>query len=979
MDFEVQYYKEKTKEEIGLEINELANNISGDRSKKQDGKITNNYEFIETRNFSVEEISNILNNLKLLNNLNGHKGAMLRSLIKDPKTKEAGFLNDLYARSKNGITDSVIKDIKNINPPVLFNNAHNAVDVYERLRFLGLNPDIKKENYSGELLQRTAASLGDKSADPRWTDMVDKIFSGKNDSRQAIENLLDKIGFIPTELLTKKKFKGIGGENIVYAIDILRQMEKTRDEKAVKFERAKIINYLFTSGNANALKRKSGKNVSVDANGIFINLKGFHSHLPYGLAGDNLPEYLARDKWIGQEERDEIELRKSHENSEVAKYEEISKNQLSLFAKYFNIEGGDTEKTIEKLSAMLAANLDEFADVIIKNSLILPDRFIRGILGSKKPDLIFALVELGEIIGADISREKLRHSSGLFESHKIMSAAEEAYAARTGILHHPDYYNSVKIIRMLADSEITSKPEEKFLLFVGQFKKSKTGTQHSFVEIMHNGGLARVLVDESKHISEAADKKFTRLEKFGPEDYQDLENSLRVFNYFSTTINRMHKVLDGKYKNWENNYLQFAETGLHFLLTNVTEFYQEASGLYKKIKTGNASSEDYEGLLKILNNAKNKYSDFFYKNIKSASHLKEKFSPEIKISDVAYDKNFLEEARGKTAPDGLTPEFYESNQQTRVCLLNYKTDDPSESIPFHIEESCIDALRIQRERPLINVIGGCRESKASGVKGDPLDYFSSAVMVAADKHKANVGVPGTDSGIGKAFGMKNLEYRSATSHIPHAEKAHLFAINPGGNVFVPGNPYMKKTVRSEVYANAPVDSILTPFSAGWELKGRAKYKSPYLNHVAYMEALYQRIGYGQKKVMVVGNGGLFSVVEINESLQRGADLMLVKNSGRFAEAASCLLENINEIDLDGNQDALNEKILKILNNKLDLEVGKEFFEKDFGLESAPENEDYEVFRAFFIEFLKLAKIHKDKIKITTLADLQSDLDDYLKK
>jgi len=62
---------------------------------------------------------------------------------------------------------------------------------------------------------------------------------------------------------------------------------------------------------------------------------------------------------------------------------------------------------------------------------------------------------------------------------------------------------------------------------------------------------------------------------------------------------------------------------------------------------------------------------------------------------------------------------------------------------------------------------------------------------------------------------------------------------------------------------------------------------------------------------------------------------------------------------------------------IDKEDATEFKKKNFGSNESPENEDYEVFRHFFFEFLKIAKKKKGNIKITTLKDFEKDLDEYL--
>jgi hypothetical protein len=621
--------------------------------------------------------------------------------------------------------------------------------------------------------------------------------------------------------------------------------------------------------------------------------------------------------------------------------------------------------------------------------LIIPDILIDKIFNSQDKNKIYSLIRLSEAIGAEIIDEDLRQAEELFDSHKIMGGAKRSYEAKSKILNHPDYYNTLKITNAFLGSDIKSDPENNFLVFRGEYKKSTEGDQHSFIELLHEGNLARILVSEKKHLGPNKDDKLKHLELFNKEEYENLENALRVFNYYSDSIDRIEKIFLAKNKNWDTKFKKLSETCLHFLLTNNSTTYQEANNLYNKIETSKDINEiDYNNLLNIFKTTKINYSKFFYKNIQTSQKFSEQFSPEIKKQDLQYGPDFLKQTKQELIIKNFNPELCSANIKTRIVTIDYKIDDPTQTIPFHIEESCLDALKIVRDRPLINIIGGCDKVKKSKDEISPLDKFSIAVMKTAHKHIANVGIPGTQSGVGNAFGKQNILYQEQTETLPHRDKAHLFAINPGGNTFFPGNKYLKNTPQEEIFANTTVDTIITPTSAGWERVGRKKYNSLYLNHIAYMESLYQRTGTDQPKTMVVGNGGLYSIAEINESLKKGLNLILIKDSGRFAEAVATITEQIDNLNIPTehieqyhktNQNIVNDFSGEIINaiKTLDPTVKDEFLKKDFGYENIPENEDYEVYRTFFFKFLQLAKKHKDKIKISSLDNLETDLNQYL--
>jgi hypothetical protein len=141
-----------------------------------------------------------------------------------------------------------------------------------------------------------------------------------------------------------------------------------------------------------------------------------------------------------------------------------------------------------------------------------------------------------------------------------------------------------------------------------------------------------------------------------------------------------------------------------------------------------------------------------------------------------------------------------------------------------------------------------------------------------------------------------------------------------------------------------------------------------------MESLYARMSQEQPRVMVVGNGGIFSIMEINESLQHDFELFLVQETGRFADVAAVLLnKKIDESVLS----MTSEQIIEHVKAHLPPEVSQEFLQKDFGTTIESTNDDHKVYREFFTRFLQLAAEHRDRIHLTTLANLESDLEQHL--
>ena len=662
------------------------------------------------------------------------------------------------------------------------------------------------------------------------------------------------------------------------------------------------------------------------------------------------------------------------QNFELTTAHEIKQQQLLSFAEKMGIAGREPDSILEALFTEINNNPEKFAEQISTDNLVVPDSLINYLVDSQDTEKIFAAMQLAELVGADLTEETLEQQTG-FSSRDIIDTTQETYDLRAKIINDPRYYNTLKITRAFLEAGIDSEPDNKFLAFRGQYKKSPRGNQHSFIEVMHDGKLARVLIDEDKHLGSRRAKNLQHLELFDRPQYENLENALQTFDHFVSIIKNLEKIKADADNDWHFEFVRAAESALHFVLTNITSHYQEANKLFGQIShPGETEAQAYYDLMHLLTEAQLEYEKFFYSNLSTVADFEEKFSPEVHKVDIKFGPDFAKQAADHVAKNGQDAELSKQAEGIRVCILDYKTADPTETIPFHIEESCLDALRLQRDRPLINVIGGCR--KAEGVD-NPLDKFSAAVMNVAHDHRANVWVPGTQSGIGVTFGWQNVDYKHRFGHLPHREQAHLFSVNPGGNTYLPGNKYIEGSDREEVFANTPVDSIITPFDAGWGADGKDKYQSPYRNHIAYMESLYQRMAYDQPKVMVVGNGGLFSIMEINESLQRGFDLVLVKGTGRFADAAAAMIENLENIHIPDNFSELSHQVIDQVKQSLPDDIAQEFLQKDFGGDEQTDDENHEVYRDFFWQFLKLVQTSKNNIHITDLDNLQEDLDNRL--
>lgn len=426
---------------------------------------------------------------------------------------------------------------------------------------------------------------------------------------------------------------------------------------------------------------------------------------------------------------------------------------------------------------------------------------------------------------------------------------------------------------------------------------------------------------------------------------------------------------------------------VHFLLQNSSqEYYRTANDLLAHALRNNRTHQD-QGILEnqyarefldIAEKALDEYRQFLYNTIGTQTNFIESFMPEAVPKDIEFGPAFYEATKELcTENGGIDERLSRQESRVRVVQMNYKKADPTSTIPFHIEEQVLDLARLDRRRPFIDVVGGC--GRVGSEREDPLRLMSQAVMRAAHKSKANIAVPGTQSGIGTYFGEENVRYLRETEHLPFREKAHMFAVSPGGEVAFPGNPFLDPKNTSSTFALTPVDQIITPFNAGWDLPAKEKRNAPYREHVVYMESLFARMSAGERRVVVVGNGGLFTAMEINEAFKHGFPLFLISDSGRLASVLSRIIESkmaYGKIWSDADLVDMYREVMDVLAH-LPSPMAEEFMRKDFGRQEMPETEDYALYREVFYGLLRTILRDCRRTRSVFLEDLEEHLTAYM--
>ena len=939
----------------------------------------------------------VLEHVRLMQLLTGHQGSLLRKTVHVLDSEQSEQLKNLLQWAEHAvISDEMgVESLATHVVDPLLTTATDAQSLYERLQFTKRFGDVSVDAYEETLRQATHRVLrfGEHEG---WSALTAAAF--RSGGKENIGRLLTILGFIPTELYQDPSFSQISSREFVQSERTLRLLE--RDEAIgdqAHNERTKLITAFFLSGNARMLRSegKGSRHITLDSNGVRIFFDGragktklidhpFVAHIPYGLVTDALAEEWS-EHWLQNEaEGLELQLRRAEENFDLENRQAKREHQLAAFADHMGFSTAQPEQTLGNLLDELLQFPDRFAKRILEKGELLPDRLIETVLEQGEAG-VFALMRFAEGVSTTVVDEQLSHKR-LFLEHGIRDSRHQAYKARARVLGDPRHYNALKGVRAVLQTQPVSDPEKQFLFFRGQYKRSGEGRQHSFLETVYEGHIARVLIDEEKDMK--PDQR-GQVPVFDREVYEEIEESLRAFDYFLERIDRVERLVTYKNKHWEQKILEEAEEAAVFILTNVTQFHAEVDRIVDGLRV-EVNDQDIEQLVRQFKQAAVVYRQFLYQEATpDLVGFRDVFRPSVHVNEVEFDQRFLDLAKDQCPEWGYDAELCLESPSIRVVAINHVITHPSETIPVDMEEAVLDKLRVNRNCPLINVVGGCKNvGSVEGTDDHPLNKMSLAVLTVAHEAKANIAVPGTQSGVGVFFGQQNVRYKTQTDHLPFKDKAHLFAVSPGGNTLYEGNPFVDKEKSSEIYAVTPVDSVVTPTTALWSEKGEKRVEA-YRLHIAYMESLFARISKDQPRVLVAGNGGVFSIMEVNESLKRGFDIVLVSDSGRFAEAAAVVVRNIDLLP-ETSDPEFDLHVVRLLQGVLDDETVDEHFQKDFGSTELPVSEEdlgeithddlrpnYIVHRQAFRAFVDLARRYPERIHASRLDDLEQALRGFM--
>jgi len=905
--------------------------------------------------FEVDDQEMIATNMHALSMLNGHVGSRLRAVVKDGISDEANHLRWLRDWSQQADPSQVeFSGITQTGVPDLMQDIDGSTDVYERLMLKEKHPHITSENYQDELTRLSSAALGSEET-LRWMDMWDAMLEGN--MGMHIESLLRHVGIIPTQMFTKKRFVSMNADEARMIHASLKDAPPGLVAES-QHERAKFLNHMFSSGLADRLRQKKKRHVQIDHKGLLMDIQGIHAHIPFGLITDSCVAALQFGHWLDAADVMELKVRRAHENNDVEQMVALDHEQTRQF-----IGGWDAGKSLDDIADEIIEHPEKAGRKLFKTGEVVPDALLDELM-RRGDEGVYAVMRTAEMVSTEISGERLSRRNTLFLNYELGEETDRSYVARKTLLGHPDYYNVTKIAKAV---EVTGSDDGKLLR--GHFKKSARGEQHAFLCATHEGKFTRNLVGaQERRTSVGAARARNIPTVLDMHAYERIEHVLNTFDYATRAAEALEKLLNEKPKNWKKRVRGYREVIEHFTLMHVTD--QMDALMEFGFADEEIPEESQQNYVNVIKDTLTRYDAFIDANMMDDIWSTERVTPEVKATDMHLANYKPADIEAVTAKDGSDRYLLKNAPPIRIVELHYKEDDPSKTVPYHIEEEVLEKLRINRNRPLINIVDGCR------FVDDPLvDYgYADAITRVAHAHTANVAIPGTQSGVGVAFGRANVEYVKDMDHLARADKAHFFAISPAANTYYPGNKMSENATQNERYVVSPVDVIVTPFASGWELQGMDRLKADYMRHAEHGGMLSARIAYEQKNITIVGGGGLYTLADTMSLMKWGSTIFILDDTGRSATLLGAIAGDIETAPDDRSK--MHEWIAARLEGG-DEELLEELFRKDYGEGETPQNENQEAYREMLFRFIQMVKLKKGKILISTESAIEDDLNSYL--
>lgn len=769
----------------------------------------------------------------------------------------------------------------------------------------------------------------DKNGAAKWIYLVDPTFRQPGGIRKMVE----KLGFVPQQMYRTKLFR----ESVGFS-DLARCHDELREAANGNHARAQLLTHLFTSEIATQAEGR----VTVDINGLWVNLQRtknkrtqrLDAHLPFPYASDAVLDAMLKQGWITNYDVTEAQLRRAEANNDVLAVRELEERQARDFidaadltnparfkhsrgsaeaaedAAFFREQHGAKlfEAMVDRQHWIRATNerlrspsFPRWPIGMVRHFLTAGSEGSRQLERNKTREQVFtertaSMLRDAEAIQSLIANEDTskRVRDAGYDSYKSTESTHSSYERRRKIINDSRNYDVPRIVGALMEALERNELTDCRLLR-GDATEGKD--RHSFIEIItKNGKIHRVVLDPEKQLTLRQRRMFESLPVLSAQEFEVFETLALTYFHYKGTVRGINDMLhEPRVQDWlpwesQRKYLEEYLSDIQaFMFMEAPESYPLMQEMHRRF-LANYWHAGGDHLHTLAHEAVERFGKkLFASDPLEAVRLNQ---ASVRRRTVTFDSSFAENlpmsmrSKSWTWDPKLCDALIEKERTIAVV------DAGDREIPYAMEARAIKALRLLPDRPLVTVFGGCRDCP-EGEGASAVDRMCDALMTSADTMKANMVIPGTQSGIGVKLGERYVSYEQAHRDEAPKNRARLFAVSPGGETYFPSNDHLapESENEAEIYAIGPVDSIVTPFQAGWNWTGERKRNAPYFRHVEYAEAIYNRISAGQPRVAVIGNGGLFTLVEAVAALRNESDIVLVRDTGRFADLAISMFEN----------------------------------------------------------------------------------------
>lgn len=821
---------------------------------------------------------------------------------------------------------------------------------------LTATPQELYERLVGVTFENAAAAVGKEKA-KKWIDLVAPAFQqGKG------VDLVRGAGCIPHQLYDSKKFSEI--VHFPHLAALHADLKRAEGEESgivrgrVLQARAQLLKQLFLKG----IAPEAQGAVTVDSNGLWVHLeqrKGkettnrLDAHLPYEYATDDLLERMVADGWITEQDALECRLRRAEDLGDALGVREAESWKNDAYHALLQDEPlpNGSGKLRDEYLMQLNRSAKQGAPITR-----YPLGVLREDLHAYEPAYAYrSAMALAENVQRQVSHDKRNPELRGYDTYDLTTTARDSYEHRKNLLHDPLNYDVPRIVgTMLEAFEKRGAGAVPFRLLRGTVRgENAADNEHSFLEIVTaDGGVQRVLIDADKQLTRSQRRIFDALpslEKNEYELFETLSYAYRHYTLVASSLMAQADQLDEDDVGRRRAISLLMQDANAFLMLELPERFAEAMAAQSAFIDNDPDADIPFRYGEILGEALERFREkLFGGDIRDAVRG---FNVKVNRHEVAFDDRFLDAFPERFKENSWTSDPALCEELAGIKQTIAVVDAGDREIPYAMEAKAIRALRLLPDRPLITVIGGCRDMPADGDGAKAVDAMCARLVEAGHVLRANIVPPGTQSGIGVTLGRASVAYQQRTADLPAAQKARFFAVSPGGETYYPGNPHLASENEKEAmaYAIGPFDTILTPFEAGWDWTGDRKKDAPYFRHVEYAEAIYNRVSAGQPRVTVVGNGGLFTIVEAIAALKNKSSVLLVRDTGRFADLAIALDGQRNDLARKQDNEEWTDAVLDLIRTAVPAHSTKALLDAFGESDPTPEQRLYrEKLREYFV-------------------------------